>query len=95
MPVPRAAKRLDAVAQAVDEIACAELAALADRAPGARAPALGDILAGEVHHRVAPGEGVRGRRFAQRVPAHRWYAQPRGGAGGVAREHRHLGAVRH
>ena len=58
-----------------------------------RAPALRHVLAGEVHHRVATGERLSRRRFAQRVPAHRRHPEPRGGSLRVAREHRDLLAV--
>src|SRR5439155_10098420 len=75
--------------EALDEIARTGHAALADRALRARAPALGDALAGQIDDRVPSLQRRRGGRFARRLPAERLHglqprlAQPVAGTPGV------------
>src|SRR4051812_31734539 len=65
--------------QAGDEVARADLTALADGSLGLLRPALGDVLAGEVDDRVAPLERLSRSRSGERVPGDR-------AAAGAARE---------
>ena len=90
-------RALGSAPQRADQVARADHAAVADRLLGARAPALRDRLARQVHDRVASRERLCGGRFGQRVPMQR----PRtvaetlpARALRVARQHRHLGAAR-
>jgi hypothetical protein len=56
-------------AQPGHEVAGAQLAAGADALAGRRAPALGDVLAGQVDDRVATPEGIRGGGPGGGIPA--------------------------
>ncbi len=83
-------------AQPLHQVARPDRAALADCPLGARAPALRDILAGEMHHRVATFERPHGRRPAQRVPASTAGTPAAAVARSrVAREHGDLRAILH
>jgi hypothetical protein len=79
--------------QAGDQVARAELARLAQAPLGVVAPALRDVLAGEVDHPVAPGERLGRRRLVLRPPCDRLDAEGIPRALRVARQHRHLVAA--
>jgi len=61
--------------QSRDQVAGAGDTALANRPLGARAPALGDVLPGEVHDRVPAGERRHRGGLLERIPAHGLHAQ--------------------
>jgi hypothetical protein len=76
-----------------DEVASPELARRAQPLLGRGAPALGDVLAGEVHDPVAAGQRGRRRRLVLRLPPDRLDAEHGARALGVAGEDRHVVAA--
>ncbi len=69
-----------------DEVARPDLAAVANLALGVVRPALADVLAGEVHDRVASGERVLRSELSVQVPFVRLDAELLFGRARVARE---------
>ena len=76
-----------------DEVARALLAAGEDLGLVLLVPALRDVLAGEVHDRVAPGQRLGRRAAGLRVPRDRLDAELLAGALGVARQRADLVAA--
>ena len=76
-----------------EQVTGAGYTTLANRPLGPLAPALGDVLAGEVHDRVPTGERRDRGRLGERIPAHGLDAQRLPRASRVSREDRDLVAA--